>query len=120
MFAGNTRAVMMDGECLETGDEEISITQFGDSLAEWIKENWSKENGKPDVEGEELKALEAAADRIEIQRLLDGGRMRPVKLGEGSTTQVYDWRYQGGWIRRSRLVTRGHHWLGPEMSCWQP
>ena len=111
MFAGNIRAVMVDGECLETGDEEISMTQFGDSLAEWIKENWSREDGK-----EELKALEAAA-----QRLLDGGRMRPVKLGEASgwkqlsTTQVYDWRYRGGWIRRSRLVAREYRWLDPEM-----
>ena len=71
------------------------------------------------MQGEELQAIDAAADREEIQRLLDKGRKRPVKLADAtgwkqlSTTQVRDWRYRNGWIWRSRLVAREYQIYAP-------
>ena len=50
-FAGDVRKVTLDGEVLETGDEEIAVlrSDLGEFLAKWIKDTWEKDDGEPDA-----------------------------------------------------------------------
>ena len=74
----------------------------------------------PEVTPEQLEQLDMAADRKEVERLLDMGVMRAPRPGENleeygflTTKVVRDWRKRPNWLRRSRLVAR-------EFRSWEP
>ncbi|CAE7034963.1 GIP [Symbiodinium sp. CCMP2592] len=80
------------------------------------------EEGPPVLDDEALAALDAEMDEVEIQRLLGMKVLEEIGPDEDVSDMyrlgcknVRDWRFRGGWTRRSRLVAKEFRFLQPYM-----
>lgn len=116
----SVRAIMLDGEELEDGDELTAedppeeVSSLSDELGAWA-------DRPPELTWEDLAAVDREAAAIELKRLIEIGVLIPkVEGGEDgeflTTKMVFDWRKRGDpatWTRRARLVGRDFAWLDP-------
>ena len=112
-FAGN---IQQAGEVDEENWEDDMLGDFEENEMDYnmFLEDMLKNEGKPpQLEPEELEAIEQAAGFSEVERLFDMGVIvEPTQedLEQGSfltTKEVFDWRWRDSmWTRRCRLVAR--------------
>ena len=112
------------------GDEEHVSHDSQEDLP-FVK-SWANrkyEEGPPVLHPDPLRKLDEAMDRVELNRLIKMGVLRPMSGDENlegmtnlQSKYVRDWRFRPSedgkswsWVRRSRLVAKEFKFIGPLM-----
>ena len=118
----------LDGELPEgerVMDEIEPYTDRHEPDADQPESRWKDlkyEDGPPVLSAAELEELDALMDEREFERLKEMGVLRKMTRGDDfqgkmklQSKLVRDWRYRGGWVRRSRLVAKEYRFLEPAL-----
>ena len=118
----------LDGELPEgerVMDEIEPYTDRQEPDADQPESRWKDlgyEDGPPVLSAAELEELDALMDEREFERLKEMGVLRKMTRGDDfqgkmklQSKLVRDWRYRGGWVRRSRLVAKEYRFLEPAL-----
>ncbi|CAE7447860.1 unnamed protein product [Symbiodinium sp. CCMP2592] len=125
-----------DGDPLEAGlevdwrvdESEEPKDQVDHELSkEWASRRY--EDGPPQLPAEKLQILDAAMDKVELNRLLEMGVLKQLTDNDDTSGMmnlqskfVRDWRFRSNaagtawsWVRRSRLVAKEFRFIDPTM-----
>ena len=118
----------LDGELPEGERVMDEIEPYADRQepdADQPESRWKDlgyEDGPPVLSAAELEELDALMDAREFERLKEMGVLRKMTRGDDfqgkmklQSKLVRDWRYRGGWVRRSRLVAKEYRFLEPAL-----
>ena len=92
----------------------------GDAGMSW--EGRAYESGPPELSEDDLRDLDQAMEKKELERLLEMGVMKEMDARADVSDKVclqskyvMDWRYRSGWKRRARLVAKEFRFLEPTL-----
>ncbi|CAE7542324.1 unnamed protein product [Symbiodinium sp. CCMP2592] len=125
-----------DGDPLEAGLEvDWRVDESAepkDQVDHELSKEWASrryEDGPPQLPAEKLQILDAAMDKVELNRLLEMGVLKQLTDNDDTSGMmnlqskfVRDWRFRSNaagtawsWVRRSRLVAKEFRFIDPTM-----
>ena len=125
-FAGNisfveAEVLVQNGdEVYPTGDVDVFMEEdsiFTDAAFEQQMDG-DQESGPPDLTADELYELDCAARKLERDRLLQMGVLKPISAEAAEQLPELQWRYVEDWRFRENKWKRREGWLQKSSDSW--